>query len=65
VESEGVAKEGNVRKWCRLFKAGRTNVLDEERSGSPYLVTDDMKRKVNAKFRGTGESTFLSCPNTC
>jgi len=47
-----------------VVKEGRTNVLDEERSGRPYLVTDDMKGKVNAKFRGTGESKSLSCPNT-
>jgi hypothetical protein len=26
-------KDDNVRKWCRLFKGGRTNMHDEESSG--------------------------------
>jgi transposase-like protein len=64
VEREGVANEGIVRKWCRLFEEGRTNALDKERSGVPYLVTDDMKGKVHAKVRGTGELKFLSYTNT-
>ena len=42
---EGVINKGNVRKWCRLFKVGKTNVLEEERSGCPSLVTDDFKGK--------------------
>jgi hypothetical protein len=33
VYGEGAVNEGNVRKWCRVFKEGRTNVHDEERSG--------------------------------
>jgi hypothetical protein len=39
-----------MTKWCQLFKEGRTNVHDEERSGRSSLVTDDMKEKVNAKI---------------
>jgi hypothetical protein len=27
---EGVMNESNVRKWCRMFDEGRTNVHDEE-----------------------------------
>jgi transposase len=48
VYGEGVMNEGNVRKWCRLFIEGRTNVHDEERSGRPSLVTDDLRKDVNA-----------------
>jgi hypothetical protein len=42
--------EGNTRKWCRLFKEGRTNVHEERRIGRPSLVTDDIKEKVNVKI---------------
>jgi hypothetical protein len=52
VYGEGALNEGNVRKWCRLFKDGRTNVHDEEQSGRPSLVMDDLKEKANAKVRG-------------
>jgi hypothetical protein len=58
VESEGLAYEGNVRNWCRLFKEDRTNVLDEESSGRLSLVTGNMKRKVNAEVRGTGSQNL-------
>ena len=48
---EGAMKEGNVRKQCRLFKEGRTNAHDEERSGRPSLVTNDLwGGGVNAKI---------------
>lgn len=33
VYGEGALNEGNLRKWCLLFKEGRANVHDEERSG--------------------------------
>jgi hypothetical protein len=44
VYGEGVMNESNVRKWCRMFNDGRTNVQDEERSGRPALITEDLKR---------------------
>jgi hypothetical protein len=28
----GAVNEGYVRKWCRLFEEGRTNLLDQERT---------------------------------
>jgi len=30
---ESAMNEGNIRKWCWLFKEDRTNVHDEEQSG--------------------------------
>jgi len=51
LHAEGAVKEGNVRKWCRLFKVGGTNVYDKERSRRLSLATNDMKNKtVNEKF---------------
>jgi hypothetical protein len=35
----------HVRKWCREFKDGRTDVHDEQRSGRP-LVSDETTAKV-------------------
>jgi hypothetical protein len=33
VYGQNVINDGTVRQWCRMFKDGRTNVQDEERSG--------------------------------
>ena len=43
--------ESSVRKWCIRFKNGRTNVHDEEKSGRPSIVTDDLLAKVDGKIR--------------
>jgi hypothetical protein len=42
VYGEGVMNESIVRTWCRVFNEGRTNVHDEERSGSQSLITEDL-----------------------
>jgi transposase len=41
--------EGTVRQWCRMFKDQRTNVHDEERSGQPSVVSDDLVKEVDQK----------------
>jgi hypothetical protein len=33
VYSQNVMSQETIRQWCRMFKDGRTNVHDEERSG--------------------------------
>ncbi|KAG8226287.1 hypothetical protein J437_LFUL002726 [Ladona fulva] len=43
--------EGVVREWVRLFKSGRENIHDEERSGRPSLVTDELVQKIDGKVR--------------
>jgi hypothetical protein len=48
---EGAMNRGNVRKWCRLFKEGRTNVHDQEPSGRPSLFADGLTEGANAKIR--------------
>ena len=42
----------NLGRCCRLFEEDRTDVHDEELSGRPSLVTDELKEKVNAKTPG-------------
>ncbi|KFM64655.1 hypothetical protein X975_15766, partial [Stegodyphus mimosarum] len=46
VYGEYAISDGMVRKWVRMFNAGRTNVHAEARSGRP-VVTDDLVRKVD------------------
>ena len=40
-----------VRKWVRTFKDGRTNIHDEEQSGRPSYITEDLVHKVDEKVR--------------
>ncbi|GFV03506.1 hypothetical protein TNCV_5060471 [Trichonephila clavipes] len=44
------------RKWAREFKAGRTNVNDEERSGRPSVIRDDLMQAVEKKLLRTVNS---------
>ena len=34
-----------------LFKSGRTNIHDEERSGRPSIVSDELVQKIYGKVR--------------
>ena len=43
--------DGMVRKWVRMFNEARQNMHDEERSGRPSLVNDDLVRKVHERVR--------------
>jgi transposase len=42
--------EGTVRQWCTLFKDGQTKVHDEERSGRPSAVSDDLAQGIDQKI---------------
>jgi hypothetical protein len=63
VYGQNVMSEGTVRQWCRLFKAGRTNVHDEELSGLPSVVSDDLVQSVDQKIceRRRFKISKLSC----
>jgi hypothetical protein len=43
--------DGMVRRWYRMFSKGKTNVHDDDRSGSPSLVTVDLLDQVNEKIK--------------
>ncbi|GBN85481.1 hypothetical protein AVEN_96752-1 [Araneus ventricosus] len=43
--------EGTVWKWVRMFNQGRENVHDEERSGCPSLITEELVRCIDEKVR--------------
>ncbi|KAG5315261.1 MOS1T transposase, partial [Pseudoatta argentina] len=41
----------SVFKWCREFKNGRTSVHDDQRSGRPSILTDDIVEKIGNALR--------------
>lgn len=43
-----VMDESTVRRWCRMFKAGRKNVHEDKRIGRPTVITDDLVSSVDA-----------------
>jgi transposase len=51
-----VINRQNVTKWCREFSEGVTDVHDEQRSGRPSLISDDLQkieREIRANRRHT------------
>jgi transposase len=50
VYGQNIMNEVTVRQWCRRFKGGRTNVHDEERSGQPSVVSDDLVQNADQKI---------------
>jgi hypothetical protein len=50
VYGQNVMSEGTVRQWCTLFRDWRTNVHDEEQSGQPFVVSDDLIQSVDQKI---------------
>lgn len=60
VYGEKTMSDGMVRKWVRAFKDGRTNVHDEERSGRPSVITEDLVQTVDEKVRVNRRFTITS-----
>ncbi|MEX5543814.1 hypothetical protein, partial [Pseudomonas poae] len=54
VYDDTVMSESKVHKWVRQFKDGRDNIHDEDRSGRPSLITDDLVASVEARIREEG-----------
>jgi len=42
VNGDTAMSDGMVRKWVPMFNERRENVHDEQRSGNPSLVNDDL-----------------------
>jgi hypothetical protein len=51
VYGENAMSNGMMRRWCRMFSEGRTNVHDDDRSGRPSLATADLLDQVNRENR--------------
>lgn len=63
---ENAMSEGVVRKWVRMFNEGRENVHDEERSGRPSLITEELRcidEKVRSNKRYTISDLSMNFPN--
>lgn len=58
VYGEGVMNRTNVYKWCREFKGGRTTVLDDQRSGRPSILTDELVQKIEEIVYGDRRLTL-------
>ena len=41
-----VMNRQNVKKWCRQFSEGRTDVHDEQRSGRPSLISYELLQEI-------------------
>jgi hypothetical protein len=54
VYEQNVMSERTVRQWCRMFKNGRKNIHDEERSDRPTEVL----KVLTKKFVKDGASQF-------
>jgi transposase len=50
VYGQDVMTVGTVRQWCRMFKDGRTNAQDEDRSRRPSAVSDDLVQSVDQEI---------------
>jgi hypothetical protein len=47
-----------VTKRFRLFSEGRTDVQDEQRSGRPCLITDELLQKTEREIRANRRGTI-------
>ena len=59
VYGDKVMSDSCVRKWCRKFRDGHTDVLDEGGQERHSIVTDEHVQKVNKCLRGKRRFTIL------
>ena len=65
VYGENVMNVASVRKWCTMFRNGRTDVHDAERSGRPSVITDALKQKVKRIIRENRHFTISEVYEQC
>jgi hypothetical protein len=53
-----VMNRQNVTKWCREFSEGRTDVHDEQSSGRPSLISDDLLQEIEGEIRANRSVTI-------
>ena len=58
-----VMNRQNVTKWCPEFSEGRTDVHDEQRSGRPSLISDNLLQA--ADFYDSGTQKLVPRLNKC
>jgi len=65
VYGEHVMNAASVRKWCTIFRNGRTDVHGAERSGRPSVITDALKQKLNRIIRENRHFTISEVYEQC
>jgi transposase len=58
IYGQNIKSEGTVRQWRKMFKDELTNVHDEEQSGRPSVVSEDLVQSVDQKFVKDDTSNF-------
>jgi len=53
-----VMNRQNVTKWCREFSERRTDVHDEQRSGRPSLISDDLLQEIEREIHANRRMTI-------
>jgi transposase len=53
-----VINRQNVTKWCRELFEGRNDVHDEQRSGRPSLISDDLLQGIEGEIRANQRITI-------
>jgi len=65
VYGEHVMNAASVRKWCTMFRNGRTDVHDAERSGRPSVIRRieaKVNRIIREKRHFTISEVYEQCP---
>jgi len=65
VYGEHVMNTASVRKWCTMFRNGRKDVHDAERSWRPSVITVALKQKVNHIIRENRHFTISEVYEQC
>jgi len=65
VYGEHVINAASVRKCYTMFRNGRTEVHDAERSGRPSVITDGLKQKMNRIIRENRHFTISEVYEQC
>jgi len=47
----------NVTKWCSEFSEGRNDVHDEQRSGTPSLISYELLHEIQGEIRAYQRTT--------
>jgi len=65
VYGEHVMNAASDRKLCTMFRNGRTDFHDAERSGRPSVITDALKQNVNRIIRENRHFTINEVYEQC
>jgi hypothetical protein len=50
VYGQNIMSERTVRQWCTVFKDERTSIQDEERTGHPSVLSNDLFQSERGRF---------------